>query len=96
MAFIIFFIFFLKKFEKVEKTGFLRAKFLLRCTLSVILGVCQKKFIFLLCLVSLNALCIDFFIVTLRYQLTIYLDKYINRWADGRSVQKPFAMAISV
>ena len=37
MAFIIFF-FFLKKFEKVEKTGFFRAKFLLHCTLSVILG----------------------------------------------------------
>ena len=28
----------MKKFEKVEKTGFFRAKFLLRCTLSVILG----------------------------------------------------------
>jgi hypothetical protein len=28
----------LKKFEKVEKTGFFRAKFLLRCTLSLILG----------------------------------------------------------
>jgi hypothetical protein len=29
----------LKNFEKVEKTGFFRAKFLLRCTLSVILGL---------------------------------------------------------
>jgi len=38
MAFIIFYFFFLKKFEKVEKTGFFRAKFLLHCTLSFILG----------------------------------------------------------
>ena len=42
MAFIIFF-FFLKKFEKVEKTGFFRAKFLLHCTLSFILGVVHMK-----------------------------------------------------
>jgi hypothetical protein len=38
MAFINFFIF-LKKFEKVEKTGFFRAKFFFHCTLSLILGV---------------------------------------------------------
>ena len=39
MAFIIFFLLLsLKKFEKVEKTGCFRAKFLLRCTLSLILG----------------------------------------------------------
>ena len=37
MAFIIFF-FFLKKFEKVEKTGIISTKFSLRCTPSVILG----------------------------------------------------------
>ena len=30
--------FFLKKFEKVEKTGIVSTKFLLRCTPSVILG----------------------------------------------------------
>jgi hypothetical protein len=41
IAFIIFFFFFfLKKFEKVEKTGFFRAKFFFHCTLSVILGPC--------------------------------------------------------
>jgi hypothetical protein len=39
MAFIIFFIFFLKKFEKVEKTVFFRAKIFFRCTLSLILGL---------------------------------------------------------
>ena len=37
MAFIFFFLF-LKKFEKVEKTGIISTKFLLRCTPSVILG----------------------------------------------------------
>ena len=31
--------FFLKKFEKVEKTGIISTKFLLRCTPSVILGL---------------------------------------------------------
>ena len=36
MAFITFF--FLKKFEKVEKTGIISTKFSLRCTPSVILG----------------------------------------------------------
>ena len=36
MAFIIFF---LKKFEKVEKTGIISTKFLSQCTLSVILGL---------------------------------------------------------
>ena len=35
----------MKKFEKVEKTGFFRAKFLLRCTLSLILGVYVKHLI---------------------------------------------------
>ena len=39
MAFIIFFIFFLKKFEKVEKTGIISTKFSLKCTPSVILGI---------------------------------------------------------
>ena len=38
MAFIIFFLFFLKKFEKVEKTRIISTKFSLRCTPSVILG----------------------------------------------------------
>ena len=38
MAFIIFLNFFLKKFEKVEKTGIISKKFSLRCTPSVILG----------------------------------------------------------
>ena len=38
MAFIFFFLF-LKKFEKVEKTGIISTKFLLRCTPSVILGI---------------------------------------------------------
>ena len=38
MAFIIFFFFFLKKFEKVEKTEIISTKFSLRCTPSVILG----------------------------------------------------------
>ena len=33
------YIFFLKKFEKVEKTGIISTKFLLRCTPSVILGI---------------------------------------------------------
>ena len=37
MAFIIY-IFFLKKFEKVEKTGIIFTKVSLRCTPSVILG----------------------------------------------------------
>ena len=45
MAFIIFFIFFLKKFEKVEKTGIISTKYSLRCTLSVILGHHHFKFI---------------------------------------------------
>ena len=35
---LLWFFFFSKKFEKVEKTGFFRAKFFLHCTLSVILG----------------------------------------------------------
>ena len=35
----IFFFFFLKKFEKVEKTGIISTKFLVRCTPSVILGM---------------------------------------------------------
>ena len=39
MAFIIFF--FLKKFQKVEKTGIISTKFSLRCTPSVILGFKQ-------------------------------------------------------
>ena len=39
MAFIYIFFFFLKKFEKVEKTGIISTKFSLRCTPSVILGV---------------------------------------------------------
>ena len=41
MAFIYIYIyiFFLKKFEKVEKTGIIATKFSLRCTPSVILGV---------------------------------------------------------
>ena len=39
MAFIIFFFFFLKKFEKVKKTGIISTKFSLRCTPSVILGM---------------------------------------------------------
>ena len=38
MAFIKIFLFFLKKFEKVEKTGIISTKFSLRCTPSVILG----------------------------------------------------------
>ena len=38
MAFVIFF-FFLKKFQKVEKTGIISTKFSLRCTPSVILGL---------------------------------------------------------
>ena len=38
MAFIKIFIFLLKKFEKVEKTGIISTKFSLRCTPSVILG----------------------------------------------------------
>ena len=40
MAFMIF----LKKFEKVEKTGIISTKFSLRCTPSVILGDNNKKF----------------------------------------------------
>ena len=43
MAFIIVF-FFLKTFEKVEKTGIISTKFSLRCTPSVILGVTYKVF----------------------------------------------------
>ena len=39
MAFIIFFLFCLKKFEKVEKTGIISSKFSLQCTPSVILGM---------------------------------------------------------
>ena len=39
MAFIIFFLFCLKKFEKVEKTGIISSKFSLQCTPSVILRV---------------------------------------------------------
>ena len=39
MAFIIFFLFCLKKFEKVEKTGIISTKFSFRCTPSVILGL---------------------------------------------------------
>ena len=39
-----------KKFKKVEKTGFFRAKFFLHCTLSVILGL-QLTIIFCLVLV---------------------------------------------
>ena len=42
MAFIII-IFFLKKFEKVEKTGIISTKFSLRCTPSVILGLKRNK-----------------------------------------------------
>ena len=38
MAFMIFFLFCLKKIEKVEKTGIVSSKFSLRCTPSVILG----------------------------------------------------------
>ena len=41
MAFI--YIFFLKRFEKVEKTRIISTKFSLRCTPSVILGVITKK-----------------------------------------------------
>ena len=33
----------MKKFEKVEKTGFFKAKFLLHCTLSFILGTQYKN-----------------------------------------------------
>ena len=43
MAFIKIFIFLLKKFEKVEKTGIIFTKFSLRCTPSVILGFQSKK-----------------------------------------------------
>ena len=43
MAFIKNFIFLLKKFEKVEKTGIIFTKFSLRCTPSVILGFQSKK-----------------------------------------------------
>ena len=43
MAFIIFFLKSLKKFEKVEKTGIISTNFLLRCTPSLILGVNIKK-----------------------------------------------------
>ena len=39
MAFIIFFLLCLKKFEKVEKTGIISSKFSLPCTPSVILGL---------------------------------------------------------
>ena len=39
MTFIIFFLFCLKTFEKVEKTGIISSKFSLRCTPSVILGL---------------------------------------------------------
>ena len=35
---------FVEKFEKVEKTGIISTKFLLRCTPSVILGVRQIDF----------------------------------------------------
>ena len=42
MTFIIFF-FFLKKFEKVEKTGIISTKFSLWCTPSVILGVYSQS-----------------------------------------------------
>ena len=42
MAPIFFFLFFLKKFEKIEKPGFFRAKFFLHCTLSLILGLTTK------------------------------------------------------
>ena len=45
MAFIYIF-FFLKKFEKVEKTGIISTKFSLRCTPSVILGVSKQSFFF--------------------------------------------------
>ena len=41
MAFIIFFL--VKKFEKVEKTGFFRAKSFFHCTLSLILGMQTKQ-----------------------------------------------------
>ena len=44
MAFIIFF-FFLKKFEKVEKTGIISTRFSLRCTPSVILGSYMYMFL---------------------------------------------------
>ena len=44
MAFIIFFFSFLKKFEKVEKTGIISTKFSLRCTPSVILGIQDSLF----------------------------------------------------
>ena len=47
MTFIIFFSFFLKKFEKVEKTGIISTKFSLRCTPSVILGTNVFKNIYL-------------------------------------------------
>ena len=43
MAFIIYFFFPLKIFEKVEKTGFCRAKFFFHYTLSLILGLNQKS-----------------------------------------------------
>ena len=46
MAFIYMCFFFLKKFEKVEKTGIISTKFSLRCTPSVILGsnpLCYRK-----------------------------------------------------
>ena len=39
MAFIYIYFFFLKKFEKVEKTGIIATKLLLQCTPSVILGL---------------------------------------------------------
>ena len=39
MAFIYIYFFFLKKFEKVEKTGIISSKFSLWCTPSVILGM---------------------------------------------------------
>ena len=41
MAFIIYF--FLKKFEKIEKTGIISTKLSLRCTPSVILGIHQFR-----------------------------------------------------
>ena len=43
MTFIIFFSFFLKKFEKVEKTGIIFTKFSFRCTPSFLLGRYIKK-----------------------------------------------------
>ena len=69
MAFI-YYIFFLKKFEKVEKTGIISTKFSLRCTPSVILG-CIPYFTFHVPRTSRKTLAV-------MYSLKIFVVKYVT------------------